>query len=98
MTVLTGGLFQTRNLSTDLKTTVDNLYGAARFGNLDLSAVIDALDAEGLITILAEPNLTAVSGESASFLAGGEVPIPTTSSVSNGVPQLTVSWDKLAVR
>ena len=95
--VLTGGLFQTRNLSTDLKTTVDNLYGAARFGNLDLSAVIDALDAEGLITVLAEPNLTAVSGEPASFLAGGEFPILMSSTVSGGIQQVTVSWKKFGV-
>ncbi|GGF19563.1 hypothetical protein GCM10011611_26870 [Aliidongia dinghuensis] len=39
-------------------------------------AVIDALAQEGLITVLAEPNLTALSGEKASFLAGGEFPIP----------------------
>jgi pilus assembly protein CpaC len=38
--------------------------------------VIDALAEEGLVTLLAEPTLTALSGESASFLAGGEFPIP----------------------
>ncbi len=40
-----------------------------------VNALLDALDREGLITILAEPNLTAVSGETAEFLAGGEFPI-----------------------
>jgi pilus assembly protein CpaC len=44
--------------------------------NLDLNAIIDALAADRLITILAEPNLTAQSGETASFLAGGEFPVP----------------------
>lgn len=39
--------------------------------------VIDVLDREGLINVLAEPNLTAVSGQTASFLAGGEFPVPT---------------------
>jgi pilus assembly protein CpaC len=39
-------------------------------------AMIDLLDKEGLITVLAEPNLTAVSGQTASFLAGGEFPVP----------------------
>jgi len=43
---------------------------------LDVNAIIDALDDQGLITVLAEPNLTALSGESANFLAGGEFPIP----------------------
>jgi pilus assembly protein CpaC len=42
----------------------------------DVNGIIDALDDQGLITVLAEPNLTALSGESAAFLAGGEFPIP----------------------
>ena len=48
------------------------------FGNNDVSVdtVLELLDDEGLITMLAEPNLTAMSGETASFLAGGEFPIP----------------------
>lgn len=42
----------------------------------DVNGLVDALDDQGLITVLAEPNLTALSGESATFLAGGEFPIP----------------------
>lgn len=53
----------------------NSIVGSFRTGSVDLNGVIDALDNEGLITILAEPNLTAVSGESATFLAGGEFPI-----------------------
>lgn len=45
-------------------------------GNNDITAVIDALNQEGLLTVLAEPNLVAMSGQTASFLAGGEFPIP----------------------
>lgn len=41
-------------------------------GRVDVNTVIDALAEDGLISILAEPNLTALSGETASFLAGGE--------------------------
>jgi pilus assembly protein CpaC len=40
-------------------------------------STIDAFERVGLIRVLAEPNLTAVSGESAKFLAGGEFPVPT---------------------
>lgn len=47
-----------------------------RRGSLDLNGVIDALESDGLTTILAEPSLTATNGETASFLAGGEIPIP----------------------
>ncbi len=44
--------------------------------DLDANFLIDALEDEGLVTVLAEPNLTAMSGETARFLAGGEFPIP----------------------
>lgn len=53
----------------------NSIVAGFRSSKIDLNGVIDALDDEGLITILAEPNLTAVSGESATFLAGGEFPI-----------------------
>ncbi|MBT1517085.1 type II and III secretion system protein family protein [Bradyrhizobium sp. SRL28] len=45
-------------------------------GSINVGAVLDALASEHLASVLAEPNLTAMSGESASFLAGGEFPIP----------------------
>jgi pilus assembly protein CpaC len=45
-------------------------------GDFSIDALIDALAEDELVTILAEPNLTAVSGETASFLAGGEFPVP----------------------
>ncbi|WP_439099830.1 type II and III secretion system protein family protein [Bradyrhizobium yuanmingense] len=48
----------------------------AGVGGTNISAVLDALANEHLASVLAEPNLTAMSGESASFLAGGEFPIP----------------------
>lgn len=44
--------------------------------SFDINGLIDALAADQLISILAEPNLTAQSGETASFLAGGEFPVP----------------------
>lgn len=51
-------------------------FGNILSGKLDLNYIIDALETEGFLTVLAEPNLTALSGEKASFLAGGEFPIP----------------------
>ncbi len=44
---------------------------------VDLGVLIDALAVENLVSILAEPNLSVVSGETANFLAGGEIPFPT---------------------
>ena len=55
--------------------------GIGSVGNLrDLSFSFDAFEQAGLVRVLAEPNITAVSGESASFLAGGEFPIPVAGS------------------
>jgi len=48
--------------------------GSQNRGTLD--ATFQALETNGLVRVLAEPNLTAVSGESAKFLAGGEFPVP----------------------
>lgn len=45
-------------------------------GGSDISTAIRAMERTGLLRTLAEPNLTAISGESASFLAGGEFPVP----------------------
>jgi len=50
-------------------------YNSGGFGPLNLIA--RALEEEGIVNTLAEPNLTAISGEQAGFLAGGEFPIPT---------------------
>jgi len=56
--------------------TADSAFGSWQSGDDVVNAAIDALAEEGLVNILAEPNLTALSGETASFLAGGEFPIP----------------------
>jgi pilus assembly protein CpaC len=69
------------------------LGGYANDGR-SIQAMIDVLDREGLISILAEPNLTAVSGETASFLAGGEFPIPVKQDDNNG---LTVEFKPFGV-
>jgi pilus assembly protein CpaC len=55
--------------------------GGWRTGNNCVSQTMRALERHGLVRTLAEPNLTAISGEPANFLAGGEFPIPTVDSV-----------------
>jgi pilus assembly protein CpaC len=52
------------------------LGAAGKLFGLDLVGSIDLAARDGLVSILAEPNLTALSGETASFLAGGEYPVP----------------------
>ena len=51
----------------------DTIY---KSGDTQLTAALRAMERSGLVRTLAEPNLTAVSGETAKFLAGGEFPIP----------------------
>jgi pilus assembly protein CpaC len=58
-------------------TAAPNVISAAYAdGNTNLSGMIDALALDNLVHVLAEPNLTTMSGEPASFLVGGEFPIP----------------------
>lgn len=54
----------------------NSILGGFTGDNVRLGAVIEALETEGFLTVLAEPTLTALSGETATFLAGGEFPIP----------------------
>jgi pilus assembly protein CpaC len=49
---------------------------------LNVAAAVDLNENSGLVTTLAEPTLTALSGETASFLAGGEFPIPTAQGIN----------------
>lgn len=60
---------------------------------LDIASAIDAAETDGLVTMLAEPNLTALSGETASFLAGGEIPIP----ISQGFGAVSIEYKQYGV-
>ncbi|HEY6662880.1 MAG TPA: type II and III secretion system protein family protein [Sphingomicrobium sp.] len=60
---------------------------------LDLISSLDLAQTDGLVSILAEPNLTALSGEPASFLAGGEFPIP----VSQGLGSTAIEYKQYGV-
>lgn len=57
------------------------------------SGVIDALETQGFVTVLAEPNLTTTSGKPASFLAGGEYPVP----ASDGNGGVTISYKQYGI-
>jgi pilus assembly protein CpaC len=71
----------------------DSIGLGYKSAQVNASALIDALQAEGLVTVLAEPNLTAVSGETATFLAGGEFPVP----IAQALQQITIEWKKFGV-
>jgi pilus assembly protein CpaC len=67
------------------------LFG--RLFGFDLLGTLDLLQTDGIATTLAEPTLTALSGETASFLAGGEFPIP----VSQGNNAVTIEYKQYGV-
>ena len=52
------------------------IRGGYSAGNTNIDVLLDAMESNGILRILAEPNITAVNGQEASFLAGGEVPVP----------------------
>jgi pilus assembly protein CpaC len=59
------------------------LFGQGKLFGVDILSSLDLAETDGLVTTLAEPNLTALSGETASFLAGGEFPIPVSQSLGS---------------
>lgn len=91
------------NVSATFETRQGLVGGALPFGSLltqilsnglRVDLLIQALEEKGLARRLAEPNLTALSGETASFLAGGELPIP----ISEADGEITVEFKEFGVR
>lgn len=64
-----------------------------KFLGLDIGAALDLAETQGLVTTLSQPNLTALSGETAEFLAGGEFPIP----LAQGLGTTTIEYKNYGV-
>ena len=69
------------------------LSGVGSLFGLDIVSSLDLAETDGLVTTLAEPNLTALSGETASFLAGGEFPVP----ISQSLGSISVEYKQYGV-
>lgn len=65
---------------------------------LNIGATLQDLQSMQLAQILAEPNITAISGQKAAFLAGGEFPFPVVQSSSTGAPTITLMFRPYGVR
>lgn len=75
--VVNGGAFDFGFMSGGaIAGAANRLKLGAHWDGNRIDAVLDALQTEGALTILAEPNITTMSGQTASFLAGGEIPVP----------------------
>jgi len=70
-----------------------SLSGLGRLFGMDMLGALDLSERLGLVNTLTEPNLTALSGETATFLAGGEFPIP----IAQGLGQVTVQFRQFGV-
>ena len=65
---------------------------------LKLGATIEALEQKGILQVLAEPNVLAINGKSASFLAGGEFPYPTLQGGGAGLGAVTIQFREFGIR
>lgn len=78
--------------------TLNNVLNLFLFRpDINFGAVIQALQTKNLLQILAEPNLIAVNGKEASFLAGGQFPFPIVQP-GNGFTAVTISFKEFGVR
>jgi pilus assembly protein CpaC len=92
---LFGGM-TTATTGTSVITNATNgttLGAAGKLLGLNLLGALDLGETDGDVTTLANPNLTALSGETASFLAGGEIPIP----ISTGLGAVSVDFKEYGV-
>jgi pilus assembly protein CpaC len=72
---------------------LNTIQAAGRLFGVDIATAFDVSERVGLVTTLASPNLTAISGETATFLAGGEFPIP----MSTGLGEISVQYKNYGV-
>ncbi len=74
------------------------LFGSGKVGNTAFEFFLDALRQNNLLRVLAEPNLTVINGKKASFIAGGEFPVPVPQASGSGGVAITVDYKEFGVR
>ena len=79
---------------------VDGASGVFRYvtGSDELQVMIHAMMSNGVLRVLAEPNVVAASGQEAEFLSGGEIPVPIASSGTTGGSTVTIEWKEFGVK
>ena len=77
---------------------VASILGKTMIGkNITLQGLFEALESKGYASVLAEPTLTALSGETAVFFAGGEFPVPVPQLGAPGSSQITIDYKQYGV-
>jgi pilus assembly protein CpaC len=96
-----GGLPLIQTLGTFAGSTLSAPFGVGLFNlvkdGLSVDVLITALEEKGLARRLAEPDLIALSGDKASFLAGGQYPVPSVQSSSGTAPVITTQYQPFGV-
>jgi pilus assembly protein CpaC len=99
---ISGGTSQTSTAavsSSGVPITLGQLLNIFIFRpDINLGAVIQALEGKNLLQILAEPNVLAETGKEASFLAGGQFPFPVVQGSTGGVPVVTIQFREYGVK
>jgi len=94
-----GGLFTGLTEASEGQSLLSGLAGSTTLGaatklfGMDILSALDLGETDGQVSTLANPNLTALSGETGSFLAGGEIPIP----LSQGLGAVSVEFKQYGV-
>ncbi len=85
--------------STASPTISNQLNLFAFLPGLNLGATLESLESKGIVQVLAEPNVMAINGKQASFLAGGEYPYPIVQGTSaGGAGAVTIEFKEFGVR
>ena len=90
---ITGKVVQAAGTAVQPGPQATTLGAMGKLFGLDILGALDLGETDGQVTTLANPNLTALSGETGSFLAGGEIPIP----VSQGLGAVSVEYKQYGV-
>ncbi len=90
---VSGGTLGNMDFSLQGPSAGGSIGGGFVIGDLAFNVLLEALESKGMVRTLAEPNLTALSGQEATFLAGGEYPIP----VSQDDDTVTVEFKPFGV-
>ena len=89
----TGGLSELPSAIKTVSSATNTLSGSYTNGSSSVTGTLDAMATEGLATMLAEPNLTTMSGETAKFLSGGQFPVP----VPQGLGSVGITYKNYGV-
>jgi len=96
--VVSGGSFagkvSTPSIPLEIGETVDFFLAIP---SQNFQAIIQAMEEQGVLTTLAKPNMAAVDGEEASFLAGGEFPVPVAQAGVGGMQTVTIQWKEFGI-